>query len=124
LHVVGDQHGQLAQSGFGQFGARSAIVAGVGRRRGLVPPHTVSNDAGYGRLARRLLAVTQDLAQKTPDHDGRRIDVAFSEQVSILGEHSLDTFCRKDAGKGQTWRGQKRRHHLLKTATATARRIW
>jgi hypothetical protein len=77
-----------------------------------------------GRLARSFLAVAQDLAEKGPDHDDRRVNLPATEHVAMSLEDSRNPFGRENRGKRQPRLCKEAVRNALETGSAVSRGTW
>jgi len=70
---------QFMQGIFTELHTCNTEVVGVLCRRTSVIEQTKVDDAGDGKLARGLFAITQNLAEKRPQNDSGAVDTAWCE---------------------------------------------
>jgi hypothetical protein len=75
-------------------------------------------------LTRSLFAIAQDLREKRPHHDCRRVDAMQTKNAAMFLKDALHAFSRKNFGERKAFTTQKRIDNFLETATATAWGIW
>ena len=104
-----------------KFSSSSAIVTCVSGWRLFSNQKAIADDSSDRRLTGRFFTVTQDLAQKRPQHDRCVVHAAHSKQSVVLFKDSVG---RKQTGERQSGLSNKRIDHTLKTGDVWRSLIW
>jgi hypothetical protein len=122
--VLSNRASQFVQRLFIELGSCAAIVTGVLSRHRQTEQLSMSDDACHSGLTRRHFPILQNLAEEGPQHRGGTVDRTKAKQAAVFGKHFFGELGREHLGKGKPRLFEEDCNELLKTVTASPRRMW